>query len=343
MNTFGKLFTLTTFGESHGAAVGGIVDGMPAGVTIDTDFIQRELARRRPGQSHITTDRKEADQVELLSGVFEGKSTGAPIGFRPSHADYTYYSKYGIRDYRGGGRASARITLSRVVAGALAKLVLRQQGISISAYTSQVGDILLEKDYHKYDLNLIESNPVRCPDPLKAKEMENLIAQVKHEGDTVGGVISCVIKGCPVGLGEPEFGKLHAQLGAAMLSINAVKGFEYGEGFAGSSWRGSQQNDTFLPTGDGMQYPRCNVETNHSGGIQGGISNGEDIYFRVAFKPVATLLMEQQTVNIEGEATTMDVRGRHDPCVLPRAVPIVEAMAAMTILDALLISKTNRL
>lgn len=362
MNTFGKLFTLTTFGESHGAAVGGIVDGMPAGVTIDTDFIQRELARRRPGQSHITTDRKEADQVELLSGVFEGKSTGAPIGFlvrntnqhskdydnirdifRPSHADYTYYSKYGIRDYRGGGRASARITLSRVVAGALAKLVLRQQGISISAYTSQVGDILLEKDYHKYDLNLIESNPVRCPDPLKAKEMEDLIAQVKHEGDTIGGVISCVIKGCPVGLGEPEFGKLHAQLGAAMLSINAVKGFEYGEGFAGSSWRGSQQNDTFLPTGDGMQYPRCNVETNHSGGIQGGISNGEDVYFRIAFKPVATLLMEQQTVNIEGEATTMDVRGRHDPCVLPRAVPIVEAMAAMTILDALLISKTNRL
>lgn len=362
MNTFGKLFTLTTFGESHGAAVGGIVDGMPAGVTIDTDFIQRELARRRPGQSHITTDRKEADQVELLSGVFEGKSTGAPIGFlvrntnqhskdydnirdifRPSHADYTYYSKYGIRDYRGGGRASARITLSRVVAGALAKLVLRQQGISISAYTSQVGDILLEKDYHKYDLNLIESNPVRCPDPLKAKEMENLIAQVKREGDTIGGVISCVIKGCPVGLGEPEFGKLHAQLGAAMLSINAVKGFEYGEGFAGSSWRGSQQNDTFLPTGDGMQYPRCNVETNHSGGIQGGISNGEDVYFRIAFKPVATLLMEQQTVNIEGEATTMDVRGRHDPCVLPRAVPIVEAMAAMTILDALLISKTNRL
>ena len=244
--------------------MGGIVDGMPAGVTIDIDFIQRELARRRPGQSHITTDRKEADQVELLSGVFEGKSTGAPIGFlvrntnqhskdydnirdifRPSHADYTYYSKYGIRDYRGGGRASARITLSRVVAGALAKLVLRQQGISISAYTSQVGDILLEKDYHKYDLNLIESNPVRCPDPLKAKEMENLIAQVKREGDTIGGVISCVIKGCPVGLGEPEFGKLHAQLGAAMLSINAVKGFEYGEGFAGSSWRGSQQKRHF--------------------------------------------------------------------------------------------------
>ena len=229
------------------------------------------------------------------------------------------------------------------VAGALAKLVLRQQSISITAYTEQVGDIQLERDYHRYDLNLIESNLVRCPDPQKAREMEELIAQVKREGDTIGGVISCVIKGCPVGLGEPEFGKLHAQLGAAMLSINAVKGFEYGEGFAGSSWRGSQQNDTFLPTGDNPQHPICNIETNHSGGIQGGISNGEDIYFRVAFKPVATLLIEQQTVNIEGEATTMDVRGRHDPCVLPRAVPIVEAMAAMTILDALLISKTNRL
>ena len=361
MNTFGKLFTLTTFGESHGAAVGGIVDGMPAGITIDIDFIQCELARRRPGQSHITTDRKEADKVELLSGVFEGKSTGAPIGFlvrntnqhskdyenirdlfRPSHADYTYYSKYGIRDYRGGGRSSARITLSRVVAGALAKLVLQQQGINITAYTEQVGNIQLDRDYHQYDLSLIDSNPVRCPDPQKAKEMEELIAQVKSEGDTIGGVISCVIKGCPVGLGEPEFGKLHAQLGAAMLSINAVKGFEYGEGFAGASWRGSQQNDTFLPTDDSHQYPLCNIETNHSGGIQGGISNGEDIYFRVAFKPVATLLMEQQTVNMEGKATTMDVQGRHDPCVLPRAVPIIEAMAAMTILDALLISRTNR-
>lgn len=362
MNTFGKLFTLTTFGESHGAAVGGVVDGMPAGIAIDTDFIQRELARRRPGQSHITTDRKEADEVQLLSGVFEGKSTGAPIGFlvrntnqhskdydnirelfRPSHADYTYYCKYGIRDHRGGGRSSARITLSRVVAGALAKLVLRQQGVSITAYTSQVGDIQLERDYRKYDLSLIESNPVRCPDLLKAKEMESLITQVKNEGDTIGGVVSCVIKGCPVGLGEPEFGKLHSQLGAAMLSINAVKGFEYGEGFAGSSWRGSQQNDTFLPAEGNGPSIQCDVQTNHSGGIQGGISNGEDIYFRVAFKPVATLLMEQQTVNTVGEAVTMDVRGRHDPCVLPRAVPIVEAMAAMTILDALLISRTNRL
>lgn len=369
MNTFGKLFTLTTFGESHGAAVGGVVDGMPAGITIDTDFIQHELARRRPGQSHITTDRKEADQVELLSGVFEGKSTGAPIGFlvrntnqhskdydsirdlfRPSHADYTYYRKYGIRDHRGGGRSSARITLSRVVAGALAKLVLHQQGISIIAYTSQVGDIHLDRNYHNYDFNLIGSNPVRCPDPEKAKEMEALIAQVKREGDTIGGIVTCVIKGCPVGLGEPEFGKLHAQLGAAMLSINAVKGFEYGEGFAGSSWRGSQQNDVFLPADTPnqssnikAQSSKPKAQSNHSGGIQGGISNGEDIYFRVAFKPVATLLMEQQTVNKEGEPITMDVHGRHDPCVLPRAVPIVEAMAAMTMLDALLISKTNRL
>mgnify|MGYP003358094813 CR=1 FL=1 len=362
MNTFGKVFTLTTFGESHGAAVGGIVDGMPAGITIDMNFIQSELARRRPGQSNITTDRKEDDRVEFLSGVFEGKSTGAPIGFlvhntnqhskdydnirnlfRPSHADYTYYKKYGIRDHRGGGRASARITISRVVAGALAKLVLSQQGINIYAYTSQVGDIQLGNNYQQYDFNLIESNPVRCPSPIKAKQMEELIAQVKREGDTIGGVVSCVIKGCPVGLGEPEFAKLHALLGAAMLSINAAKGFEYGEGFAGASWRGSQQNDSFLPTGDIVQYPTCNTKTNHSGGIQGGISNGEDIYFRVAFKPVATLLMEQQTVNIEGKATTMNIQGRHDACVLPRAVPIVEAMAAMTILDALLISKTNRL
>nr|WP_314572673.1 chorismate synthase [uncultured Prevotella sp.] len=362
MNTFGKLFTLTTFGESHGVAVGGVVDGMPPGIPIDIDFIQRELARRKPGQSRITTDRKELDQVELLSGVFEGKSTGTPIGFivrnrnqqskdydsianlfRPSHADYTYYNKYGIRDYRGGGRASARITLSRVVAGALAKLVLKQKGISITVYTSQVGDITLDKDYQKYDFSLIESNPVRCPEPKKAKEMEALIAEMKREGDTIGGVITCVIKGCPVGLGEPEFDKLHAQLGAAMLSINAVKGFEYGEGFAGSSWRGSQQNDVFIPSSDKQQTHDIKTKTNHSGGIQGGISNGEDIYFRVAFKPVATLLMEQETVNKEGEATKIDVNGRHDPCVLPRAVPIVEAMAAMTILDALLVDNAQRI
>ncbi|MEZ7675558.1 chorismate synthase [Prevotella sp. 20925_1_30] len=362
MNTFGKLFTLTTFGESHGVAVGGVVDGMPPGIPIDIDFIQRELARRKPGQSRITTDRKELDQVELLSGVFEGKSTGTPIGFivrnrnqqskdydsianlfRPSHADYTYYNKYGIRDYRGGGRASARITLSRVVAGALAKLVLKQKGISITAYTSQVGDITLDKDYQKYDFSLIEANPVRCPEPEKAKEMEALIAEMKREGDTIGGVVTCVIKGCPVGLGEPEFDKLHAQLGAAMLSINAAKGFEYGEGFASASYRGSQQNDVFIPSSDKQQTHDIKTKTNHSGGIQGGISNGEDIYFRVAFKPVATLLMEQETVNKEGEATKIDVHGRHDPCVLPRAVPIVEAMAAMTILDALLVDNAKRI
>ena len=376
MNTFGKLFTLTTFGESHGAAVGGVVDGMPAGIPVDTAFIQHELDRRRPGQSRITTDRREADRVELLSGVFEGKSTGAPIGFlvrntnqhskdyddirnlfRPSHADYTYYSKYGIRDHRGGGRASARITLSRVVAGALAKLVLRQLDISITAYTSQVGDIQLDRDCRRYDLSRIESNSVRCPDPGKAKEMEALIAQVKQEGDTIGGVVTCVVKGCPAGLGEPESGKLHALLGAAMLSINAAKGFEYGEGFAGAAWRGSQQNDIFLPAKEKPQTSNLKpqtsnlkpqtsnlkLQTNHSGGIQGGISNGEDIYFRVAFKPVATLLMAQQTVDKAGHPVTMNVRGRHDPCVLPRAVPVVEAMAAMTILDALLISRTNRL
>lgn len=362
MNTFGKLFTLTTFGESHGVAVGGVVDGMPPGIPIDIDFIQQELARRRPGQSRITTDRKELDQVELLSGVFEGKSTGTPIGFivrnknqqskdydsiadlfRPSHADYTYYNKYGIRDYRGGGRASARITLSRVVAGALAKLVLKQKGISITAYTSQVGNITLDKDYQKYDFSLIESNPVRCPEPEKAKEMEALIAEMKREGDTIGGVVTCVIKGCPVGLGEPEFDKLHAQLGAAMLSINAAKGFEYGEGFASASYRGSQQNDVFIPSSDKQQAHGIKTKTNHSGGIQGGISNGEDIYFRVAFKPVATLLMEQETVNKEGEATKINVHGRHDPCVLPRAVPIVEAMAAMTILDALLVDNAKRI
>lgn len=362
MNTFGKLFTLTTFGESHGVAVGGVVDGMPPGIPIDIDFIQQELARRRPGQSRITTDRKELDQVELLSGVFEGRSTGTPIGFivrnrnqqskdydsianlfRPSHADYTYYNKYGIRDYRGGGRASARITLSRVVAGALAKLVLKQKGISITAYTSQVGNITLDKDYQKYDFSLIESNPVRCPEPKKAKEMEALIAEMKREGDTIGGVVTCVIKGCPIGLGEPEFDKLHAQLGAAILSINAVKGFEYGEGFASASYRGSQQNDVFIPSSDKQQTHDIKTKTNHSGGIQGGISNGEDIYFRVAFKPVATLLMEQETVNKEGEATKIDVHGRHDPCVLPRAVPIVEAMAAMTILDALLVDNAKRI
>ena len=328
---------------------------MPPGIDIDMEFIQSELNRRRPGQSSITTSRQESDQVELLSGVFEGKSTGCPIGFivrnqnqhsqdyenmrclfRPSHADYTYYSKYGIRDHRGGGRSSARITISRCVGGALAQLVLRQKRISIQAYTSQVGSIALARDYHLYDLSLTETNAVRCPDPEKEAEMEALITRMKAEGDTIGGVITCVIKGCPAGLGEPEFGKLHAALGAAMLSINAVKGFEYGEGFDGVTARGSEQNDVFVSTGDGIT-----TATNHSGGIQGGISNGQDIYFRVAFKPVATILQEQQTTDLEGNPTTFTARGRHDPCVLPRAVPVVEAMAAMTILDQFLLRNST--
>lgn len=348
MNTFGKLFTLTTFGESHGAAIGGVIDGMPAGIDVDIDFIQSELNRRRPGQSKLTTSRQEGDKVELLSGVFEGKTTGCPIGFvvrnenqhsqdyenlrtlfRPSHADYTYYKKYGVRDHRGGGRSSARITISRVVGGAFAKLALRQLGISIQAYTSQIGEIALDRDYKKYDLTLTETNDVRCPDIEKAQEMATLIEQVKAEGDTIGGVISCVIKGCPIGLGEPEFNKLHAQLGNAMLGINAVKGFEYGEGFAGVTQRGSEQNDIFTVE-HGLPVT---TKSNHSGGIQGGISNGQDIYFRVAFKPVATLLREQQTVDLDGNPTTFTAKGRHDPCVLPRAVPVVESMAAMVILD----------
>ena len=350
-NTFGNLFTLTTFGESHGAAVGGVVDGMPAGIDIDLDFIQHELDRRRPGQSKITTSRQEADQVELLSGVFEGKSTGCPIGFivrntnqhsqdyenmrclfRPSHADYTYQEKYGIRDHRGGGRSSARITISRCVGGALAKLVLKQLGITVQAYTSQVGDIALPYDYTHYDLSLTETNAVRCPDAEKAAEMEALITKVKGEGDTIGGIITGVVKGGPAGLGEPEFDKLHAALGMAMLSINAVKGFEYGEGFAGVTARGSEQNDIFR-----NQDGKVTTATNHSGGIQGGISNGQDIYFRVAFKPVATILREQETIDLEGNPTIFTAKGRHDPCVLPRAVPVVEAMAAMTILDFFLL------
>ena len=356
-NSFGNIFRLTTFGESHGPGVGGVIDGFPAGITIDMDFIQQELNRRRPGQSQLTTSRQEADKVEFLSGVFEGKSTGCPIGFiiwnknqhsndyenirnlyRPSHADYTYTQKFGIRDHRGGGRSSARETISRVVGGALAKLALNQLGIRITAYTQQVGDIKLEKSYQEYDLNLIETNDVRCPDPAKAEEMATLIKEVKAEGDTIGGVISCVIQGCPVGLGQPAFGKLHAALGNAMLSINAVKGFAYGEGFDSMNLRGSQQNDVFY-NHDG----RIGTRTNHSGGIQGGISNGQDIYFRVAFKPVATLLMEQQTVDLDGNDTIVKAKGRHDPCVLPRAVPIVEAMAAMTILDYYLIDRTTRL
>lgn len=355
MNTFGKLFTLTTFGESHGVAIGGIVDGMPPGIDIDIEFIQNELDRRRPGQSKITTDRHEADKVEFLSGIFEGKSTGCPIGFivnnknqhskdydkmrdlfRPSHADFTYTKKYGIRDHRGGGRSSARITISRCVAGALAKLVLRQLGITIHAYTSQVGDIELDRDYSKYDLSTTENNLVRCPDQEKAKEMETLIAAIKKEGDTIGGVITCVIKGCPVGLGEPEFNKLHAQLGGAMLSINAVKGFEYGAGFSITNKRGSEVNDSFYNDNGNIS-----TRTNNSGGIQGGISNGQDIFFRVAFKPVATILMEQETVDKDGNNTLLDARGRHDSCVLPRAVPIVEAMSAMVILDNYLLNRAS--
>lgn len=348
MNTFGTLFRLTTFGESHGPGIGGIIDGMPAGIPVDLDFIQSELNRRKPGQSALTTPRKENDCVELLSGVFDGRTTGCPIGFlvrnenqhsadydnmrhvfRPSHADFTYETKYGIRDHRGGGRSSARETIARVVGGAFAKMVLKEKGIRITAFTQQVGSIAADKDYATYDFAEIERNPVRCPDAEKAAEMGKLIAEVKAEGDTIGGIIACVIQGCPVGLGEPVFDKLHAQLGAAMLSINAAKGFEYGKGFAGVTDRGSAQNDYFIPDGNGG----ITTATNHSGGIQGGISNGRDIYFRVAFKPVATLLQPQPTVNDRGEATELKARGRHDACVLPRAVPIVEAMAAMVILD----------
>ena len=357
-NSFGHIFRLTSFGESHGPAIGGVIDGMPAGITVDMDFIQNELNRRRPGQSQLTTARKEADELEVLSGVFEGKTTGQPIGFivrnqnqhsddyenlrnvfRPSHADFTYWQKYGIRDHRGGGRSSARETISRVVAGAFAKLVLRDLGITIQAYTQQVGDIALTGTYNDYDLDQTESNDVRCPDSATAQRMADLIGKVKAEGDTIGGVIACVVKGCPIGLGEPVFGKLQAELAHAMLSINAAKGFEYGMGFAGVTQRGSEQNDIFMPDEDGGITTR----TNRSGGIQGGISNGQDIYFRVAFKPVATLLREQETVNIEGEPTLLHARGRHDACVLPRAVPIIEAMAAITLIDNYLLNKTTRL
>lgn len=357
MNTFGHLFRLTSFGESHGPGVGGVIDGFPAGVKIDFDFLQQELNRRRPGQSLLTTPRKELDKVEILSGVYNGVSTGCPIGFlvrnenqhssdydslaqlfRPSHADYVYHKKYGIRDHRGGGRSSARETIARCVGGAFAKMALRNKGIVVTAYTSQVGHLSLDKDYLQYDFSEIEKNPVRCPDAVKAEEFISLIQEVKAEGDTIGGVITCVIQGCPIGLGEPVFGKLHAALGAAMLSINAVKGFEYGSGFSGVSERGSQQNDVFVLDEQG----KIRTRTNRSGGIQGGISNGEDIYFRVAFKPVATLLKEQDTVNVDGNPTTFTARGRHDACVLPRAVPVVEAMAAMTILDYLLLAQSSK-
>ncbi len=352
-NSFGTLFKLTSFGESHGKAVGGIIEGVLPNTIIDEEFVQNELNRRRPGQSAITTPRDEADKVEFLSGIFKGKSTGTPIGFliwnkdqrskdysniagvyRPSHADYTYQSKYGIRDYRGGGRSSARETIARVVAGAIAKLMLKQHGITIQAFTSTVGSIQLNKNYRELDLANTDKNIVRCPDIKTAEKMIAYIDQVRKNKDSVGGIISCVIKNTPVGLGDPVFGKLHATLGQAMLSINAVKGFDYGLGFGATVLKGSEHNDAFYMQGD-----RVRTRTNHSGGIQGGISNGEDIYFNVAFKPIATILKEQYTVNKAGEEITSTTQGRHDPCVLPRAVPIVEAMAAMVIMDHLLINK----
>lgn len=356
MNSFGQLLRLTTFGESHGVAIGGVLDGFPAGVKIDEDFVRTEMQRRRPGQSRITTARNEQDEVQFLSGVFEGFSTGSPIAFviynsnnrsgdydnmrdvyRPSHADYVYDRKYGIRDHRGGGRSSARETAVRVCAGALAKLVLKQLGIEIVAYTSQVGEIILERDYKLYNLAEAENNIVRCPDGERASEMEKLILEVKQQGDTIGGVVTCIIKGVPVGLGEPLYGKLTSSLAHAMLSINAAKGFEYGNGFEAAKGRGSQQNDFFC-----NHSGEVKTISNNSGGIQGGISNGNDIYFRVAFKPVATLLMDQPTVTSSGEETVLQAKGRHDPCVVPRAVPVVEAMAALVILDNYLLAKAGK-
>ena len=356
MNSIGQLLRLTTFGESHGTAIGGVLDGFPAGIAIDEDFVRAEMCRRRPGQSAITTQRNEQDEVQFLSGIFEGRSTGTPIAFmiansnsrsndygnlreayRPSHADYVYDCKYGIRDHRGGGRSSARETAVRVCAGALAKLALRQLGISVQAYTSQVGEIGLEDNYTAYDLSLVENNAVRCPDAVKAAEMEKLILDVKRQGDTVGGVVTCVAKGVPAGLGEPLYDKLSASLAGAMLSINAVKGFEYGNGFAAAAGRGSEQNDIFFNNGG-----KIATRSNNSGGIQGGISNGNDIYFRVAFKPVATVLKEQPTVTKEGKDTLLQARGRHDPCVVPRAVPVVEAMTALVLLDHYMLDRAKR-
>lgn len=355
MNSFGTLLRLTTFGESHGEAIGGVLDGYPSGIVIDEEFVRAEMQRRRPGQSAVTTSRNEADEVHFLSGVFEGRSTGTPIAFviyntnnrsgdygnlrtayRPSHADYVYDMKYGVRDHRGGGRSSARETAVRVCAGALAKLALQQRGISVHAYTSQVGNIVLEKPYTAYNLSLTESNVVRCPDSEKAAEMEQLILSVKRDGDTVGGVVTCVVKGAPVGLGEPLYNKLSASLASAMLSINAVKGFEYGNGFEAAYGRGSRQNDIFY-----NDNGKIATRTNNSGGIQGGISNGNDIYFRVAFKPVATILVEQPTVTSAGEETVLQARGRHDPCVVPRAVPVVEAMAALVLLDHYMMQRSR--
>jgi chorismate synthase len=355
-NTFGKLFTITTFGESHGPAIGLILDGCPAGLRIDEAYIQSELDRRRPGQSRITTQRKESDKFRLLSGVFEGKTQGTPIAividnedqrskdyghledtFRPSHADYTYEAKYGTRDYRGGGRSSARETAARVAAGAIAKLFLKENGVEIAGYVSQVGDIKAPF-YTELDLSKVEDNIVRCPHAATAEKMIALIDSVRLDRDTIGGTVTCVIRNAPVGLGEPVFDKLHADLGKAMLSINAVKGFEYGSGFDGIKLRGSQHNDEFY-----SDKGRIRTRTNHSGGIQGGISNGEDIYFNVAFKPVATIMQDQQSVDKEGKETTVSGKGRHDPCVVPRAVPIVEAMAALIIADFILRARTSRL
>ena len=348
-NSFGTLYKLSSFGESHGTAIGGVIDGCPPGVEISVEKIQQDLDRRKPGQSAIVTQRKEPDTVQLLSGVFEGKSTGTPIGFaifntnqksadythikdsyRPSHADYVYDQKYGSRDYRGGGRSSARETAARVVAGAIAKQFLKP--MTIQAYVSQVGNIALNEDYKNLNLSLAETNDVRCPDLAIAKEMEQHIKEIKKQGDTIGGIIDCVIKNVPVGLGEPVFDKLHAQLGKAMLSINAVKGFEFGSGFEGVKMKGSEHNDAFNTDGS--------TQTNFSGGIQGGISNGMDIYFRVAFKPVATVLQAYETIDKEGNKVQTQGKGRHDPCVVPRAVPIVEAMAALVMADAQLFQKT---
>ena len=351
-NTFGNFFKLTTFGESHGEAIGGVIDGCPAGVSIDLDAIENQMMRRRPGQSTIVTQRKEADTVRFLSGIFEGKTTGSPIGFiientnqksadythikdsyRPSHADYTFDKKYGHRDYRGGGRSSARETACRVAAGAIASQLLG--AIAITGYVSSVGDLTLEKPYQELDFNTVDSNVVRCPDAEMASKMIAKIKEIKKQGDTIGGIITCVIQNVPVGLGEPVFDKLHAQLGKAMLSINAVKGFEFGSGFKGATMNGSEHNDLFNQDGT--------TKSNLSGGVQGGISNGMDIYFRVAFKPVATIMQKQQTINSKGEKVEMQGKGRHDPCVVPRAVPIVEAMAALTIADFWLANKLSKL
>lgn len=356
-NTIGSIFRVTTFGESHGPGIGVVIDGCPAGLTIDNDFIGKQLSRRRPGQSAITTARNEDDNYEILSGVFEGKTTGAPLSFfiknkdvksqdyshlqheyRPSHADYTYDIKYGHRDYRGGGRSSARETAARVIAGSVAQLILQHYGIRISAYVSAVGNIKTEKDYLSLDLSKTDSNAVRCPDESVALQMENYIKELKASGDTIGGIISCVISGAPVGLGEPVFDKLHADLGKAMLSINAAKGFDIGKGFDSVGMKGSEHNDVFVKKDD-----KIKTLTNNSGGIQGGISNGEDIYFRVAFKPIATLLQPQQSINDQGQSITLEGKGRHDPCVLPRAVPIVEAMAAIILADHMLRNKASQL